>query len=63
MDTYVWFRFEAINVVLKKESDWLRDLLKNEPLKHTAKQSVIYNSLLDGKLRKDVIKNIINYIF
>ena len=63
MDIYRWFQFEAKEVVLKKENNWLRDLLKEEPFGHTEKSGVIYNSLLDRKLSKDAIANIINYMF
>ena len=42
MATYEWFQFEAKKVVLKKESDWIRDLLKEEPFEHVAKPGVVY---------------------
>ena len=49
--------------MLKKQADWLRDFLKDEPYKHTAIEGIIYNLLLDGTLRNKVITNIINYLF
>ena len=62
MDTYEWFRFETKEVVQRKSSTRLRELLKEATYNHTDKPGLTYNIMLHGSLRNDVITNIIYYM-
>ena len=65
MTTYRWYRFEGTGVVLKKDSDWLKDLMKDKKglFKHTYTPWETQNILIDRRLRSKVIKRVINGTF
>ena len=65
MTTYGWYRFEEKEAVLKKDSNWLNDLMKDKKwsFNHTDTPGETHNIPIDVNLRIEVIQRIINGTF